>query len=207
MGGDERYSYEPIVGDSFTGDTPLFIKYIDNGEIDIKPVEEIINENEIQIDALGREYDYSQKPFLVLCRSGWCDCKYVYRHKTNKDIYRVTDDNGMIVDVTEDHSLYDNNKVEIKPSSITPDTKLEYYSGNISNPSNLIDDTYITQVTLDIVNGTIDRYPRIFMNLEPTLYKKVIDKFNEHNQGCREFTKTLQAQIMFFKSQLDYVER
>ena len=45
--------YEPIVGDSFTGDTPLFIKYKKTGEIDIKPIEEILDENEIRIDELN----------------------------------------------------------------------------------------------------------------------------------------------------------
>ena len=49
MGGDMRYSYEPIVGDSFTGDTPLFIKYKDTGLIDIKPVEEIINKIKLRL--------------------------------------------------------------------------------------------------------------------------------------------------------------
>ena len=39
---DERYNYTPIVGDSFTGDTPLFIKYNNTGLIDIKPIEELI---------------------------------------------------------------------------------------------------------------------------------------------------------------------
>ena len=55
-----KLGYEPIVGDSFTGDTPIFIKYKDSGLIDIKPIEELINEKEIKIDALGREYDYSK---------------------------------------------------------------------------------------------------------------------------------------------------
>ena len=45
------------------------------------------------------------------------DVKYVYRHKTDKPIYRV-DDGKSIVDVTEDHSLFDENKNEIKPSEI-----------------------------------------------------------------------------------------
>ena len=100
MGGDMRYSYEPIVGDSFTGDTPLFIKYKDSGLIDIKPVEEIINEDKIEVDFLKREYDYSEKPYWVLCRSGWCDCKYVYRHQTDKDIYRVTSTIKPLLSVT-----------------------------------------------------------------------------------------------------------
>jgi hypothetical protein len=131
MGGDMDYSYAPIVGDSFTGDTPLYIKYKDNGWIDIKPIEEIINDSKIEKDFLGREYDYSEKPYLVLCRSGWCECKYVYRHETDKALYRVSDTNGMLVDVTEDHSLYDSDKKEIKPTEITKNIELEYYNGEI----------------------------------------------------------------------------
>ena len=68
-----KWGYKPIVGDSFTGDTPLFIKYKDTGYIDIKPIDELIDEDKINIDELGREYDYSTKPYYVLCRSGWME--------------------------------------------------------------------------------------------------------------------------------------
>ena len=197
-----KLGYEPIVGDSFTGDTPLFIKYHDNGFIDIKPIEEIIDESSIQIDELGREYDYSQKPYMVLCRSGWCDCKYVYRHKTDKDIYRVSDDNGMIVDVTEDHSLFNSNKEEIKPSQINENTELEYYNDSIEGGSEDIRINKIVKVTRDIVNGIIDRYPTIFMNLKNDLYKDVVEVFNKLNKNNIEYSKTLQAQIMYFKCKL-----
>lgn len=194
--------YEPIVGDSFTGDTPLFIKYHDSGFIDIKPIEEIIDESSIQIDDLGREYDYSQKPYMVLCRSGWCDCKYVYRHKTNKDIYRISDNNGVIVDVTEDHSLYNNKQEEIKPSQINETTELEYYNGSIEGGSEDIRINKIVKVTRDIVSGVIDRYPTIFMNLKCNLYKEVIEVFNKLNKNNIEYSKTLQAQIMYFKTKI-----
>lgn len=194
--------YEPIVGDSFTGDTPLFIKYYDNGFIDIKPIKEIIDESSIQIDELGREYDYSQKPYMVLCRSGWCDCKYVYRHKTDKDIYRVSDNDGMIVDVTEDHSLYNNKQEEIKPSQINDTTELEYYNGLIEGCSEDIRINKIVKVTRDIVSGVIDRYPTIFMNLKYNLYKDVIEVFNKLNKNNIEYSKTLQAQIMYFKTKI-----
>ena len=118
--------YKPIVGDSFTGDTPLFIKYNDSNLIDIKTISELIDETQIQSDVLGREYDSSKKDYKVLCRSGWCEPSYIYRHKTNKPIYEVTD-GGMRIEVTEDHSLFNEDKVKIKPSEITAETKLEYY--------------------------------------------------------------------------------
>lgn len=118
--------YEPIVGDSFTGDTPFFVKY-DNNQIDILTVEEMINNKEVSVDELGREYDYSEKPYKVLCRSGWMKPDYIYRHKTDKPIYNVSDGDKLNVDVTEDHSLFNSNKEEIKPGDINRETSLEYY--------------------------------------------------------------------------------
>ena len=119
--------YKPIVGDSFTGDTPLFIKYDDTELIDIKKISELISENNIETDELGREYDYSKKDYKVLCRSGWCKPSYIYRHATDKPIYTV-EEGDMKIDVTEDHSLFTENHNEIKPSEIKRNTKLEYYN-------------------------------------------------------------------------------
>lgn len=118
--------YKPIVGDSFTGDTPLFIKYDDLNLIDIKTISELINEESIQVDELGREYDYSKKNYKVLCRSGWVEPSYIYRHKTDKSIYEISE-GDMKIEVTEDHSLFDSKKEKIKPSEITSNTKLEYF--------------------------------------------------------------------------------
>ena len=203
VGGDMDYSYAPIVGDSFTGDTPLFIKYKDSGMIDIKPIEEIIDESNIDKDFLGREYDYSEKPYLVLCRSGWCECSYVYRHDTDKAIYRVSDTNGMVVDVTEDHSLYDSNKNEIKPTDVTKNTNLEYYHGEIKGNEEDIRINKIVSITRDVINGTVDRYPTIFMNLKPELYVNVLEVFNKLNKReLNEYSKTLQAQIMYFENNI-----
>lgn len=118
--------YKPIVGDSFTGDTPLLIKYNDTNFVDIKTISELISENDVKVDLLGREYDYSKKNYKVLCRSGWVEPNYIYRHKTTKPIYKVTD-GDMSIEVTEDHSLFDDTKNEIKPSEIKQETKLEYF--------------------------------------------------------------------------------
>ena len=195
-----KLGYEPIVGDSFTGDTPLFIKYKETGEIDIKPIEEIINKTNIQIDVLDREYDYSEKPYWVLCRSGWCDCKYVYRHKTDKDIYRVSDDNGLIVDVTEDHSLYDKNKDEIKPSRITSNTELEYYDGIFKDGKGEVPYHVIYNVTLEVALGVRDRFPTVFMNLKPELQGYIVENWESMYSPSKEYSKTIQAQIMYFRN-------
>lgn len=127
-----KLGYAPIVGDSFTEDTPVFIKYNESGLIDIKPICELIDENEIKIDELGREYDYSKKGYKVLCRSGWLEPSYIYRHKTDKDIYEVTD-GDMKIEVTEDHSLFNDKQEKIKPSEINEETELEYYNGKIGS--------------------------------------------------------------------------
>ena len=195
-----KLGYAPIVGDSFTGDTPLFIKYYDTGLIDIKPIEEIIDEKSIQIDELGREYDYSQKPYMVLCRSGWCDCKYVYRHKTDKDIYRVTDENtGLLVDVTEDHSLYNDEKKEIKPSEIDENTKLEYFNGVLENGEIIMANDIIDRIVREVALGTRDRFPIEFMNLKSEQYKYVWYSWLTTFNPLTEYSKTIQAQIMYIK--------
>ena len=124
----EEYCYDPIVGDSVTGDTPLFIKYNKTGLLDIIPIKEMINEESIAMDRFGREYDMSPKKFKVLCRSGWLAPNYLYRHKTSKHIYKITDkEKNVRVDCTEDHSLYNSKMEKIKPSQIRCTTKLEYY--------------------------------------------------------------------------------
>lgn len=195
-----KLGYEPIVGDSFTGDTPLFIKYKETGEIDIKPIEEIINKTNIQIDALNREYDYSEKSYWVLCRSGWCDCKYVYRHMTDKDIYRVSDDKGIVVDVTEDHSLYNKDKKEIKPSKIDISTELEYYDGVFENGKEEVPYHVIYNVTLEVALGVRDRFPTMFMNLKPELFGCVVENWESMYNPSKVYSKTIQAQIMYFRN-------
>ena len=195
-----KLGYEPIVGDSFTGDTPLFIKYKETGEIDIKPVEEIIDEANIQIDALNREYDYSEKSYWVLCRSGWCDCKYVYRHKTDKDIYRVSDSNGLIVDVTEDHSLYNKDKEEIKPSKINTTTELEYYDGVFEDGKEEVPYHVIYNVTLEVALGVRDRFPTVFMNLKPELQGYIVENWESMYSPFKRYSKIIHAQLLYMKN-------
>lgn len=160
-----KLGYEPIVGDSFTPDTPVFIKYNNNGWIDIKPISELINEQQIKVDEFGREYDYSKKDYKVLCRSGWVEPSYIYRHKTDKDIYEVTDGDARI-EVTEDHSLFNSKQEKIKPSEINEDTELEYYV-NLENhlyKDDMIGDEWIGDKAKQLADGVIDRVPISILN-------------------------------------------
>lgn len=191
-------SYSPIVGDSVTGDTPLFVKY-DNGVIDIKPISEIINKNTIEIDELGREYDYSSKNFKVLCRSGWCDVEYVYRHKTNKAIYEVSD-GDMTIDVTEDHSLFNDKQEEIKPTQITFDTKLEYYTNDVTTDNNItLPFDFIEQDSTMVANGTLDRVPVYYFNCDKEIADEFYSKFMQKSQENITYSKTCIAGLQYIK--------
>ena len=191
--------YEPIVGDSFTADTPLFIKY-DDGKIDIKPICELIGETET--DKLGREYDYSPKPYRVLCRSGWMRPSYIYRHKTNKPLYEVSEGN-MSITVTEDHSLFNDKQHKIKPSEITENTKLEYYKKSIETDTKYrwLTEDRARRMSKMVLDGTIDRVPMAILNTENLKIVMAFLKEWEYMPLCT-FSKTCQAGINFLKMKL-----
>lgn len=123
---EKRLGYKTIVGDSVTGDTPLFVKYDKDSLIDIKPISEIFNPKVSATDPLGREYDMSEKPYKVLCASGWMKPSYVYRHKARKHLCRVSDGKS-IVDCTEDHSVFSSDGEKTKPSGLLNKEGLLYY--------------------------------------------------------------------------------
>lgn len=195
-----KLGYTPIVGDSVTGDTPLFIRYKNTGYIDIKPIEEIFTEDSRQIDELGREYDCTEKDYQVLCRNGWKDIEYVYRHETSKDIYRIVD-GKTVVECTEDHSLFDYNKNEIKPSEITKHTKLEYYREKIEHNKLEVNfsDEIIIELSKQLSEGVIDRVPYTILNgskhVKKLFYKIFMLNYNENI----EYTKTCLAGLRFIK--------
>ena len=174
----KELGYIPIVGDSVTGDTPLFIKYKNNGMIDIKPISEIIDENSIEKDELGREYDNSIKPYLVLCRSGWSEVDYVYRHETKKDIYRVGDDKSY-VDVTKDHSLFKEDKTEIKPTDINIDTKLEKNNNDIWSQFNN-NSVNNAKLLAKMFGKAFDRVPTIILNADINTKKIFISNIDDN---------------------------
>lgn len=199
----KKLQYAPVVGDSFTGDTPLFIKYERTGLIDIKPISEIMDKSKVEIDALGREYDYSKKDYKVLCRNGWVEPSYCYRHKTNKDVYEVTDGETR-VEVTQDHSLFNSDKEKIKPSEITESTNLEYYDGKISpakeiNCSN--EDESIENSAKDLAEGKTDRVNIKYLNADKRAKKIFYNMFMKYQRDDIIYSKTCFAGILYLKNE------
>lgn len=186
--------YTPIVGDSFTPDTPLFIKYNDSDLIDIKPISSLVSEKDIQLDALGREYDYSKKNFKVLCRSGWVEPNYIYRHSTRKYIYRVTDGN-MLIDVTEDHSLFDSDKKKITPKQLHNYTKLEYYITPIVHKAEEIKIDRIEKYIKLFNSGILNAIPVDLLNTTAEQKKYFLDNIILHKSTI--LSKTMRAGINF----------
>lgn len=197
----KKLGYKPIVGDSFTSDTPLFIKYNDTGYIDIKPICELIGETEV--DALGREYDTSEKPFKVLCRSGWVNPSYIYRHKTNKPLYEVSEGN-MSVCVTEDHSLFNDEKEKIKPSEIDNSTRLEYYNGDVvgDNEFKSVNETRARRFARWLKNGSMDRVALpMFNTSSKESIEAYLDELKDFNLNGA--SKTCLAGINFLKKKVE----
>lgn len=195
--------YTPIVGDSFTSDTPVYIKYNDTDYIDIKPICEIFNSQKSNIDYLGREYDTSYKDYKILCRSGWVEPTYIYRHKTNKNIHRIFDDK-MLVDVTSDHSLFDENKKKIHSKEINKNTNLEYYIGEIKTKNEIVklDKKTIIKYAKQLINNEIDRIPIEILNANRIIKNIFIREINKNNITIETHTKTCVAGVIFLKNSI-----
>ena len=193
--------YKPLVGDSFTGDTPLFIKDNKTGIIDIKPISELMNEEYINKDVLGREYDYSKKNYKVLCRSGWVEPSYIYRHKTDKSIYRIEDDD-MTVDVTEDHSLFNSKQEKIKPNKINKETELEYYTEQLQTVSYNITNNKQLEKYAKVVARSGLKIPKRIINANKETRNAFISYLNKYltkEVNIQNFSKTFVAGYNFIK--------
>jgi len=102
------------IEDSVTGDTEILVK--NKGKIKIMPLKEFIRHNRqktnAQILTLDKNYKLKfVKPSLLL------------KHKTKKDVYKITTATGRSVEVTQDHSLFtlgEDGLKETKPTDLLP---------------------------------------------------------------------------------------
>jgi len=104
--------------DSVQADTPLLLRK--NDKIEIKTIDDISKTDWI-IHTNNKEC--SNTDYEVWNDSGWTKIKKVIRHKVKKKMYRVLTHTG-VVDVTEDHSLLDENAQKIKPKNCKVGTVL-----------------------------------------------------------------------------------
>jgi DNA polymerase elongation subunit (family B) len=112
-------------GDSVTGDTPIIIRH--SGRIDVVSIESLLWDTKPIIDTTsGKQIILDTDSIEVYSDSGWTAIRKCIRHKTNKDLFKITTPSGSVV-VTEDHSLLDANKCKIKPSECKIGTKLLHW--------------------------------------------------------------------------------
>ena len=105
---EKHYNATTVYGDSVLGNEPLLLKD-KSGNIFYREIQELGNEwKEYQEfkpwDTNRKEKQQSDSDLWIWSQGKWNKIKRVIRHKTVKDIYRVSTHTGL-VDVTEDHSL------------------------------------------------------------------------------------------------------
>jgi DNA polymerase elongation subunit (family B) len=103
---------EVYYGDSVLGDTPILCKF--ENKIKISTFDSIANWKNTQTD---KQISYEWNQIEVWSKDGWTAVKSVVRHKTDKKIFRISTHTGT-VDVTEDHSLLNEEGIEVKPNDV-----------------------------------------------------------------------------------------
>ena len=127
---EKEYNATTVYGDSILGNEPLLLKD-ENNQVIIDTIENTGN----------NWYDYKQfKKFdntltnkeqctsnmYVWSQGKWNKIRRIIRHKTQKTIYRISTHSG-VVDVTQDHSLLDENLQLLKPENcVVGKTKLAH---------------------------------------------------------------------------------
>ena len=126
---EENYEgAEVVYGDSVTGDSPILLRFPD-GHVEIKTIDSLTEmwapHDKFKVwDDMRYEKEQGLIDAETWTTNGWAKIRRVIRHKTNKKIYRVSTQEGS-VDVTEDHSLLDENRNAIKPTDcVVGETKL-----------------------------------------------------------------------------------
>jgi len=116
IGWMEERGYEVIYGDSVSGDSPVIVR--SDKRVHIVPIEDVAEFNGC-IRSTDINYDE------IWTKDGWSPIKYVKRHKVDKQMYRVWYYGG-VVDVTEDHSLFQNGK-PITPKELNEGDVIDLY--------------------------------------------------------------------------------
>lgn len=135
---ETTYGGKMVYGDtdSVRGHTPVMVRN-KQGSTKIIQIEELCNN--IQDSTDKQFFDIRNKNLEVWTEKGWTFINKLMRHKTDKKIFRIVTQTG-VVDVTEDHSLLDENGKEVKPTEVRVGTKLLHKA-----VTNIQTDTDITE--------------------------------------------------------------
>ena len=120
----DHYGAQVVYGDSILPDEPILVRNEDE-EVFIRRIGDLAEENWSSYEGFKvgesnrKEKQQCSSDLQVWSKGKWHNIKRLIRHKTKKKIYRVNTHCGM-VDVTEDHSLLDENWGKIKPKDCVP---------------------------------------------------------------------------------------
>lgn len=118
-----------IYGDSVPGYTPVLLKN-HLGSVVLTTFDRLKDEDWVYCKEDNKERCHVRGEYEILTHEGWKEVVKFVRHKTNKRIYRVTT-HSCLVDVTEDHSLIEENGDLIKPSDLHDGMELLNTRGHI----------------------------------------------------------------------------
>jgi DNA polymerase I len=186
----EKHGFKPLVGDSVTHDTPVYLKNKKTNLIEILPICDLFDE--ITIDVNGQQRDFSPKEYQILTRSGWKEIKYVYRHGTDKKIHRITTKDRLI-NVTEDHSLFQNG-IKVKPSELKRFDIIDTYE--------LPNNNTITDISLDkaFLMG-------FFLGDGSANCSSRIHKYKSRKTGIINFNKSKRSDWKISNTRINVLER
>lgn len=150
----EEYS-KVIYGDSVTAETPLMIKYSFSKKCIIDKISNLstYTQNSWKPYVGFKMFDFlSNKEFIenirleVFTHLGWKPIKKLIRHRTEKTIWRIFTNIG-IVEVTEDHSLLDYFGNKIKPKDVKQKVTRLLYDERVFKTDTVSSSEHITNIS------------------------------------------------------------
>jgi DNA gyrase/topoisomerase IV subunit B len=161
--------------DSVTKDTPLLLRK--NGLFEVKTIDDIAT-TEWTNGENGKQY--AMTDYETWTENGWTKIKHIMRHKTEKTIFRVLTHTG-VVDVTEDHSLLQENGEKIEPTNIKINDTLLHSFPKFKKTLDNIKIDELNRKELDEIAKEHNIYRYGDMNKEKLKSKINIIKYEEQN--------------------------
>ena len=182
-----------VYGDSVTGDTPLLLCSPEQN-LCTKTIDELYRfcNTNTNNDSVSDDKMYAEvEGWKSWTESGWTSIRRIMKHKTNKNIIRVTTLTGS-VDVTEDHSLIRANGEAVTPGDVNVgDELLHKPYANDQLKSTFIKDTICVKTRQMIVNEDVVKFGDKEGALFATIYAKMIgyhyrmvDDVESHDTQC-----------------------
>lgn len=128
---ESHYDAKVIYGDSVTGDTALVLEV--DGALTTRRIDELATGCAWQPYGEGKEAIELPESIKVWTEAGFTHIKRVIRHACKKRMFRILTHCG-VADVTEDHSLLDEQANKVRPVDVQVGSKL-LHSSDLPTPS------------------------------------------------------------------------